>query len=491
MSGASEKKISKNFENRGSKNQLPVLDMTKKQSFQTSNDTNPTNYGNQLDSGAFVSKKITLFFQIFLTFQIEPLRANFMEEFNALKTQWEAIKSESSNRNNGSVRNTSYKNSSKNSRNEPSVRSSVNFLSRRTSKPATSQINDMFSNDEIANLQPMDDSSSTPQPLGDPPTLNKFLSNEENSRRAIQNLNSSSSTGQISSSIGRMSFGRSKKQKARNSQGMFNNTSKVTAGKKDYTAGLMAIEEKLRPKDKPKQGSARGGRNTLKNARHAKRQSKANSTLSDLKSARQAAKNKTNAASKKSTGMNSRATGKTTRTTRNERLDPNKKNVSSRTKRSTLHPKKKSNNSSSKNLETPKSEKNLPISSTVPQTPRSQRSKRSSISSTNTQSTQKTEKSSKKQTPKTKKSVVKPKPTPKKRTRKATATGANSEKDSEKELTKGQQMFKEIEVMFKDALKKVEELEKAAGGNPCSKMSFKKELTKMLTACRGKARRVV
>ena len=51
-------------------------------------------------------------------------------------------------------------------------------------------------------------------------------------------------------------------------------------------------------------------------------------------------------------------------------------------------------------------------------------------------------------------------------------------------------MFKKIEAQFKDALKLVEELEKAAGGNPCSKMSFKKELTKILTACKSKARRV-
>jgi hypothetical protein len=42
-------------------------------------------------------------------------------------------------------------------------------------------------------------------------------------------------------------------------------------------------------------------------------------------------------------------------------------------------------------------------------------------------------------------------------------------------------MFKEIEAQFKVALKLVDELEKAAGGNPCSKMGFKKELTKLLT----------
>ena len=63
---------------------------------------------------------------------------------------------------------------------------------------------------------------------------------------------------------------------------------------------------------------------------------------------------------------------------------------------------------------------------------------------------------------------------------------ANEEKDS----TKGLQMFKEIENQFKQALKLVEELEKAAGGNPCSKLTFKKELTKLLTACKSKAKRV-
>lgn len=60
----------------------------------------------------------------------------------------------------------------------------------------------------------------------------------------------------------------------------------------------------------------------------------------------------------------------------------------------------------------------------------------------------------------------------------------------EKDSTKGLQMFKEIENQFKQALKLVEELEKAAGGNPCSKLTFKKELTKLLTACKSKAKRV-
>jgi hypothetical protein len=57
--------------------------------------------------------------------------------------------------------------------------------------------------------------------------------------------------------------------------------------------------------------------------------------------------------------------------------------------------------------------------------------------------------------------------------------------------SKGMLMFKEIESSFKQALKLVEELEKAAGGNPCSKMAFKKELTSLLTACKAKARRVI
>lgn len=52
-----------------------------------------------------------------------------------------------------------------------------------------------------------------------------------------------------------------------------------------------------------------------------------------------------------------------------------------------------------------------------------------------------------------------------------------------------QLLYKEIQDQFMSALKKVEELEKLSGGNPISKIAFKKELTKFLGACRSKAKK--
>lgn len=59
----------------------------------------------------------------------------------------------------------------------------------------------------------------------------------------------------------------------------------------------------------------------------------------------------------------------------------------------------------------------------------------------------------------------------------------------EDQKTDAQAIYKEIQDQFMSALKKVEELEKMAGGNPISKISFKKELTKFLGACRMKAKK--
>jgi hypothetical protein len=156
--------------------------------------------------------------------------------------------------------------------------------------------------------------SSTPAPLGDTPKLNKFASQEATSRRDTGPGANTHSMGNVSNSIGRMSFGRSKKQKARNSQNIFNNPAKAPSGKKDYTAGLMAIEEKLRPKDKPKRTLYTGPTNA-KNARNAKKDAKT-SRMSDLKAARMARNAKKAATSKKT--VDSRLKN---RKTRNERLE--------------------------------------------------------------------------------------------------------------------------------------------------------------------------
>jgi hypothetical protein len=66
---------------------------------------------------------------------------------------------------------------------------------------------------------------------------------------------------------------------------LFGNPAKTSGGKKDYSTGLMAIEEKLRPKDQVP-NTERKAHRTLQNARHVKNKSMANSNLSDLKKAR-------------------------------------------------------------------------------------------------------------------------------------------------------------------------------------------------------------
>ena len=82
------------------------------------------------------------------------------------------------------------------------------------------------------------------------------------------------------------------------------------------------------------------------------------------------------------------------------------------------------------------------------------------------------------------------KSTPRNRTTANTRANSRGKKPESKELTEGQIMYQAIEKQFKDALKTVEELEQLAGGNPISKLSFKRELMKFLSACKAKARKV-
>jgi hypothetical protein len=99
--------------------------------------------------------------------------------------------------------------------------------------------------------------------------LNKFLSNPEDNSRRDNQLDDylSGSRGPVSNSIGRMSFGRSKKQSTRSSQG---NIHPLQPVKKDYTTGLMAIEERLKVSEPPKIVSDKKPMTSMNRIREAK-----------------------------------------------------------------------------------------------------------------------------------------------------------------------------------------------------------------------------
>jgi hypothetical protein len=194
-----------------------------------------------------------------------------IEEIDDLKNTWEVIKERGYNHYSNNIRiqeDTSAVDSSSDKNETQTGLKSVNSnnvsyepgLYRTSTLPtpkntSSKELNtDSRSKILLNNLSQADlDDASVPLNFDDLPEMdiNKFLSQQEDdSRRNVQSFENLSSTGQVSNSIGRMSFGRSKKQSNKKSQGTLN-VSAVgnlpATAKKDYAAGLMAIEERLKP----------------------------------------------------------------------------------------------------------------------------------------------------------------------------------------------------------------------------------------------------
>ena len=150
--------------------------------------------------------------------------------------------------------------------------------------------------------------------------INKFLSQQEDdSRRNVQSFENLSSTGQVSNSIGRMSFGRSKKQSNKKSQGTLN-VSAVgnlpATAKKDYAAGLMAIEERLKPQMQSTTTEDKNANVAKARARDIRNTVKTTATLAELKTQRLNANKVENVGQKTAVQSTNRVTN-----TRNQRTE--------------------------------------------------------------------------------------------------------------------------------------------------------------------------